>query len=104
MSDTLPIPTEADWLLNEGRAGVTVIRLVPGIEPGLTTGLVITITDDQMRLEASGGGAHYLGQPDALTIRQAIRLARDLSYLRLADSRDEHQSGEDGVAQSALSS
>ncbi|WP_231157102.1 hypothetical protein [Streptomyces sp. CNZ748] len=91
--DTLPIPTEAEWLLSEGRMGVTLIRLVPDTQAGTAVALEFTVTDEDLRLEIPSGSS-YVGEPDALMTRQAIRLARDLSRFRLAD--DETVSGQGG--------
>ncbi|WP_345653798.1 hypothetical protein [Streptomyces siamensis] len=91
--DTLPVPTGADWLLDDGRAGVTLIRLVPDTQPGASPDLEITVADD--RMTAGTRRAEYIGRPDALTTRQATRLARDLSRLHLGE--DEGRDGEDGT-------
>ncbi|WP_406104006.1 hypothetical protein OG698_17830 [Streptomyces sp. NBC_01003] len=90
--DTLPIPSEAEWLLNEGRIGVTVISLVPDTQAGTEVALEFTVTDEDLSLQTPSGST-YTGQPDALTSRQAIRLARDLSRFRLAERREESASG-----------
>ncbi|MGW2055432.1 hypothetical protein ACWCOZ_16150 [Streptomyces sp. NPDC001840] len=93
--DTLPIPPEAEWLLSEGRIGVTLIRLVPDTRPGVSADLEITVTDGRMM---AGRRTEYIGQPDALTTRQATRLARDLSRFHL--SEDEAGDGACNTAQS----
>lgn len=95
--DTLPIPSEAEWLLSEGRMGVTLIRLAPDTQGGTAVGLEFTVTDEDLSLETPN--VRYVGQPDALTSRQAVRLARDLSGFRLADCRDEtgNQAGHDDI-------
>ncbi|WP_326615309.1 hypothetical protein OG949_41150 (plasmid) [Streptomyces scopuliridis] len=94
--DTLPLPDELDWLLTEGRQGVTLVRLVPNTRAGVDIGLEMTVTDDELTLETPNGA--YTGRPDSLTIGQAIRLARDLSRFSLAESASSSSSrgGHDG--------
>ncbi|WP_159027617.1 MULTISPECIES: hypothetical protein [unclassified Streptomyces] len=92
--DTLPIPPEAEWLQSEGRMGVTLIRLVPDTQAGTAVGLEFTVTDEDLSLGTPS--VRFEGQPDALTIRQAVRLARDLSSFRLADCQDDTASGQGG--------
>ncbi|MFF4147470.1 hypothetical protein ACFY0A_40675 [Streptomyces sp. NPDC001698] len=92
--DTLPIPSEAEWLLSEGRMGVTLIRLVPDTGAGTAVALEFTLTDEDLTLEIPGATHRFVGQPDALTARQVIRLARDISSFRLADCQDETASGQ----------
>ncbi|MGW4933485.1 hypothetical protein ACWEQH_10860 [Streptomyces sp. NPDC004166] len=87
--DTHPIPSEAEWLLNEGRLGVTLIRLVPDTQAGIAVALEVTVAGDDLALQTPNTSFYFTGQPDALTTHQAIRLARDLSRFRLADGEDE---------------
>lgn len=85
--DALPLPGELDWLTTEGRQGVTLVRLVPDTrEEGVNIGLEMAVTDDELTLGTSN--VSYTGKPDSLTIGQAIRLARDLSRFRLAESEN----------------
>ncbi|MFD7323931.1 hypothetical protein ACFV9D_22970 [Streptomyces sp. NPDC059875] len=85
--DTLPLPDELDWLTTEGRQGVTLVRLVPDPrEEGVNIGLEMAVTDDELTLGTAN--LSYTGKPDSLTIGQAIRLARDLSRFRLAESEN----------------
>ncbi|MEU1470952.1 hypothetical protein ABZ434_22305 [Streptomyces sp. NPDC005761] len=92
LCDTAAIPSEASWLLDEGRMGVTLVRISPDSQERTTGALRITVTDVDLRAEVRGGTT-YTGEPDALTIRQVTRLARDLSRLCLADNQNERSSG-----------
>ncbi|WP_146046119.1 hypothetical protein [Streptomyces cahuitamycinicus] len=84
--DTLPLPDELDWLATEGRQGVTLVRLVPDTREGVNIGLEMAVTDDELTLGTQN--VSYTGTPDSLTIGQVIRLARDLSRFRLAESEN----------------
>lgn len=92
LCDTAAIPSEAGWLLDEGRMGVTLVRISPDSQERTSGALRITVTDVDVRAEVRGG-ATYTGEPDVLTIRQVTRLARDLSRLCLADNQNERSSG-----------
>lgn len=95
--DTLPLPDELDWLLTEGRQGVTLVRLVPDTKAGVSIGLELAVTDDELTVQTPNG-TQYNGNPDSLTIGQAIRLARDLSRFCIAESENGASStgGHDG--------